>query len=121
MLPPKLDSIEYYNELKQKGNKLYILSNITEITYHYIKDNFNIIQNADGETCSCFQGVSKPDKQIYINLFNKYNIVSSESIFIDDTQKNIEIGEKLKLNCIKFNDIESLKEQVKSLEENLNG
>ncbi|CDE14043.1 epoxide hydrolase domain-like phosphatase [Clostridium sp. CAG:470] len=33
MLPPKRDMIESYKELKQKGYKIYLCSNITEDTY----------------------------------------------------------------------------------------
>ena len=109
MLPPKEDVIEYYNNLKTKGYKIYLCSNITEDTYNYIKNNFNIVQNADGEICSCFEHVSKPNVKIYNSLINKYNINPEESIFIDDTKKNIEIAEKLQFNTILFKELEQLK------------
>lgn len=69
----------------------------------------NIVQNADGKICSCFEHVSKPNVKIYNSLINKYNINPEESIFIDDTKKNIEIAEKLQFNTILFKELEQLK------------
>lgn len=109
MLPPKKDMIEYYKGLKQKGYKIYLCSNITECTYDYIKDNFEIIQIADGGVFSCFEHISKPNIEIYQNLINKYQINVIESIFIDDTNKNIISASKIGLKTILFNDIEQLK------------
>lgn len=109
MLPPKQDMIEYYKNLKKKGYKIYLCSNITECTYDYIKDNFEIIQLADGGVFSCFEHISKPNIEIYQNLINKYQINVNDSIFIDDTNKNIMNANKLGFQTILFNDIEQLK------------
>lgn len=109
MLPPKQDMIEYYKSLKQKGYKIYLCSNITECTYDYIKDNFEIIQTADGGIFSCFEHISKPNIEIYQNLMRKYQINVSESIFIDDTNKNIISANKMGFKTILFNDIGQLK------------
>ncbi len=109
MLPPKQDIIEYYKSLKQNGYKIYLCSNITECTYDYIKDNFEIIQIADGGVFSCFEHISKPNIEIYQNLINKYQINVKETIFIDDTNKNIINASKIGLKTILFNDIEQLK------------
>lgn len=109
MLPPKQDIIEYYKSLKQNGYKIYLCSNITECTYDYIKDNFEIIQTADGGVFSCFEHISKPNIEIYQNLINKYQINVKETIFIDDTNKNIINASKIGLKTILFNNIEQLK------------
>lgn len=109
MLPPKQDMIEYYKSLKQKGYKIYLCSNITECTYDYIKDNFEIIQTADGGVFSCFEHISKPNIEIYQNLINKYQINVNESIVIDDTNKNIISANKIGFKTILFNDIGQLK------------
>lgn len=116
MLPPKLDSISYLRKLKKNGYKIYLLSNSTEDTYYYIKNTFDIIQNSDGEIFSCFEGISKPKEDIYLRLIEKYNILPSESVFIDDTQRNLDIAERLKFRCVKFNNLEELKERIVGME-----
>ena len=75
----------------------------------YIKENFEIIQIADGGVFSCFEHISKPNIEIYQNLINKYQINVKESIFIDDTNKNIISANKLGFQTILFNDIGQLK------------
>ena len=109
MLPPKIDMIEYYKLLKQKGYKIYLCSNITEDTYNYIKDNFEIIQIADGGVFSWDENISKPNREIYDKLINKYEINVTETVFIDDTNSNIEIAKKIGFETILFENIEQIK------------
>lgn len=112
MLPPKQDMLEYYKELKQRGYKIYLCSNITEDTYNYIKENFEIIQTADSGVFSCFENISKPNIQIYKNLISKYKINVEESIFIDDTNKNIINANEIGFKTVLFEDIEQVKEAI---------
>ena len=110
MLPPKQEMIEYYKSLKQKEYKIYLCSNITKDTYDYIKDNFEIIQIADGGVFSCFENISKPNVEIYYKLIEKYNLNMEESILIDDTKRNIISSNDIGLKGILFNNIEDIKE-----------
>lgn len=55
------------------------------------------------------EGKSKPNIEIYQNLINKYQINVKETIFIDDTNKNIISANKLGFQTILFNDIGQLK------------
>lgn len=112
MLPPKNEMIEYYNSLKQNGYDIYLCSNITRDTYDYIKEQFDIIQNAKGGVFSCFENISKPNVEIYYNLIKKYNLNIEESIFIDDTMKNVISANEIGLRAILFNDIHQLKEEI---------
>ncbi len=112
MLPPKQEVIDYYKKLKEKGYKLYLCSNITNSTYNYIKDNFNIIQEADGGVFSCFENISKPNSEIYYKLIEKYKINVNESLFIDDTKKNVEMARQIGFYVILFEDIEHIEDKL---------
>lgn len=113
MLPPKQEMIEYYKSLKQKEYKIYLCSNITEDTYNYIKDSFEIIQVADGGVFSCFENISKPNVEIYQKLIEKYNLDIEKSILIDDTKRNIISANDIGLKGILFNNNEDIKEILK--------
>lgn len=108
MLPPKQEMIEYYKTLKQKEYKIYLCSNITEDTYNYIKNSFEIIQVADGGVFSCFENISKPNAEIYRKLIEKYNLDIEKSILIDDVERNIISANDIGLNGILFNNIEDI-------------
>ena len=109
MLPPKQEVIEYYKSLKRKGYKIFSCSNITKDTYNYVKDNFEIIQIADGGVFSCFENISKPNSEIYYRLIEKYNLEIEKSILIDDTKRNVISANDIGLRGILFNNIEDIK------------
>ena len=109
MLPQKQEMIEVYKNLKEVGYKLYLCSNITEATYDYIKDISDIIQISDGGVFSCFEHITKPNIKIYNNLIKKYEINVNETIFIDDTNKNIITANKVGFKTILFNNIEQIR------------
>ena len=109
MLPPKQEVIEYYKSLKRKGYKIFLCSNITKDTYNYVKDNFEIIQIADGGVFSCFENISKPNPEIYYRLIEKYNLEIEKSILIDDTKRNVISANDIGLRGILFNNIEDIK------------
>ena len=109
MLPPKQEVIEYYKSLKRKGYKIFLCSNITKDTYNYVKDNFEIIQIADGGVFSCFENISKPNSEIYYRLIEKYNLEIEKSILIDDTKRNVISANDIGLRGILFNNIEDIK------------
>ena len=113
MLPPKRDMIESYKELKQKGYKIYLCSNITEDNYNYIRDNFEIIQISDGGVFYCFEHISKPNVEIYNKLIEKYNLNIEESMFMDDTKRNIISADEIGFKTILFDDIEQIKDVLK--------
>lgn len=80
--------VDLIRELKEKGYKLYILSNMTR---HFIERDykFPILQEFDGIVYSAPIGLVKPDKKIYEHLINKYSLNPKECIFIDDTKPNL--------------------------------
>lgn len=103
--------VKLIKELKNSGYKIYLLSNINEHTYDSIKENelFNII---DGYIFSYIEHKVKPYKSIYLALLDKYKLIPSECLFIDDKEENVKtantlgiLGRNVMPDCI-----ESIKE-----------
>ena len=103
-MPIKNDILNVLRELNKKYN-IYFLSNLTEDTYLYIK---NILEEFDGGIYSFKAHVCKPDTEIYIKLIKEYNLKKEETIFFDDRQKNVDTGNSLEINSIKFNNIDDI-------------
>ena len=80
------------------------MSNISIDSYEYVSsyDFFNYI---DGGVYSYEVKVSKPNELIYKILLQRYNLVPEETIFIDDSLKNIEAAEKLGINGVQHIDL----------------
>lgn len=57
-------------------------------------------------------GYAKPEKECYKILLDKYKLIPSECIFIDDNLQNIEAARTLGIQSIQFTDFESLKNDI---------
>ena len=121
-LPPHLKSVGatvldyweysmYYNEgmvnlvreLKEKGYKLYILSNMT---YHFIEREymFPLFKEFDGIVYSAPIKMVKPDPKIFEYLLNKYHLNPEECIFTDDTKENLAAAARFKIHTFLYQD-----------------
>lgn len=83
---------ELLNTLKEKGAKLYLLSNIS----NYFAENYEsvpkikaVLSKFDGVVFSAPIRMAKPDRKIFEHLLYKFNLKAEDCIFIDDSDKNI--------------------------------
>ena len=111
--PIMLDNFNYIKKLRKKGYKIYLLTNITEESYHYINDTINIDSIFDGGIYSYQEHLIKPDAKIYTLLLEKYNLSKEETIFFDDKKKNIIAAQALGIKAILFNSITDIEEALK--------
>lgn len=100
--------------LKELSNKyhIYLLSNITKETFENIKIEYDFMQYIKGGVYSYQEHLSKPEPKIYQKLIEKYQLNPSETIYIDDRKKNIEISKKLGMIGIQYEEGISLKEKL---------
>lgn len=99
----------YYNEgmmqlvqeLKEKGYKLYILSNMT---YHFIERDykFPLFKEFDGIVYSAPIKLVKPDPRIFEYLLTKYNLNPEECIFTDDIKENLATAARFKIHTFHY-------------------
>lgn len=88
------DVLNLIKKLKEKSYSIYLLSNINEYTYNFVKKSglFDIV---DGYVLSYQEHQIKPYVSIYNTLLNRYKLNPSECIFIDDNEKNIKTANDL--------------------------
>ena len=103
-------------ELKEKGYNIYLLSNMNEYTYDFVKRSglFDIV---DGYVLSYQEHQIKPYISIYNTLLNRYKLIPNECIFIDDNEKNIETAINLGMagKIVKPDNYDSVIEVVNGL------
>lgn len=107
--------ISLIQELKQKGYKLFILSNMTR---HFINASykFPILKEFDGIVYSAPIKMVKPNEEIYTYLLNKYQINATESVFIDDMKTNLATAARLGIKTFHYqSNTEELREFLFSL------
>lgn len=106
---------DYLKELKNKGYKIFILSNVTKDDINEHQKRFDFFKLIDGAVYSAEIGYIKPDKECYEILLEKYNLKPNECIFIDDMITNVEAANKIGINGVLFNNLEDVKEKIESI------
>ena len=97
-------TIPMIQDLKDKGYKVYYLSNWSAWTYDLLQEagKFDFLKFMDGGVFSYDAGYMKPDEEIYKILLNKYKINPEEALFFDDREENIEAANKLGIHGVHF-------------------
>jgi len=91
------DICEIAIKLKENGYNVYVLSNTDEADYWQLQERY-IGKYIDGWLISAQEKMLKPNKEIYLRLFEKFNLNPEECFFIDDKEVNIIGGQKLGMN-----------------------
>ena len=89
---------EIVTELKTRGAKLYLISNISKkfaAEYALAPKVNSVLSRFDGLVFSAPLGMTKPHADIFRYLLEKYEIKAEETMFIDDSAVNVEGGEKV--------------------------
>jgi len=84
------------DDLKNYGCKIFLLSNIScgfAENYSAEPDISRLFSKFDGLVFSGPLGITKPSKEIFLHLLQKYGLKAEETIFIDDSEKNIKGAE----------------------------
>ena len=81
-------------ELKQRGYRLYVLSNMSKEYIEFLRE-FPVFDYFDEQIVSCEIGLGKPDRRIYEYLLSHCNLDSAETIFIDDRKDNVDAAAEL--------------------------
>ena len=97
-------TIPMIQDLKDKGYKVYYLSNWSAWTHDLLQEagKFDFLKYMDGGVFSYDVGYRKPDPEIYQILLNRYKINPEEAVFFDDRKENIEAANKMGIHGILF-------------------
>lgn len=98
----KESSIPLIEKLKQKGFRVFYLSNYFEYLMHVAPDALNFLPLMDGGVFSCYEHVIKPDERIFRILCERYDLKPEDCIFIDDSAKNVAGAERSGLKAIHY-------------------
>lgn len=113
----KNDSFAFAQSLKQQGFNLYILSNIQSEVYQRLIQRYpKWSELFTGAIISAEVKMIKPNPDIYTLCLNTFHLHASECLFFDDTYENIESAKKLGIHAIWFQDLDEVKEQLRTLQ-----
>lgn len=103
-----VERLQLIEALRNKGYKVFVLSNTNPIMYnHWITNAFrqdgkSVNDYFDGVVTSFQELTCKPDPQIFRNLVERYHLIPSETLMLDDSAANCEAAKSIGLNAIRI-------------------
>jgi 2-haloacid dehalogenase len=107
-------TVEILKEVKEKGYRVYALSNYNAELYQRTVHDFPFLDWFDGKIISSEAKMKKPDENIYRLLFERFAIDPERAIFIDDLAANIAAANRLGLQGILFTTPEALRKELQT-------
>lgn len=95
-----VERLHALRKLREMGKRTFVLSNTNAIMYNSVIDrlfrqeSLGINDYFDGIIASFAEKVCKPDPEIYRILLRRYSLDPARTLFIDDSQVNIDAAEK---------------------------
>ncbi len=112
-MPPFEKMYDLIKLLKEKGYGIYLLSNASS-DFHERRKGIPALSLFDGVLISADYKLIKPEREIYLALYEKFSLKPEECFFIDDVQKNIDAAKATGMDghCYCHGDIEILKKDL---------
>ena len=105
----------WISELKERGYKIYLLSNYSQDHFQYISRHFTFFGLEDGKVISYMEKVLKPERRIYEILYQRYGLIPEECVFLDDSEENIKGALNTGMKGIIFRDYAQGKAELERL------
>ena len=106
---PIYPTVEIFRKLKEsKKYGLYALTNWSAETFPRALQIFDFLHWFDGRIVSGEEKTRKPFKEIYNLTLTRFNLVASETLFIDDNLRNIKAASDLGIITHHFTSPEKL-------------
>ena len=113
---PIHETVEILRSLVEtKKYKIYALTNWSAETFPVALQRFDFLKWFDGIVMSGEENTRKPFPEIYQVLLDRFNINSSEAVFIDDSFRNIKGAEALGITGIHFQSSSQLLEDLSKM------
>ena len=94
-------TVQLIKELKERGYKLYVLSNMSKEYIEYLR-KLPVFEYFDYEAVSCEIHLGKPNPKFYQYLLDHCELNPTETIFIDDRKDNVEVAAELGITPFHF-------------------
>lgn len=109
---PVKSAVAVLKDLKDKGYPLYALTNWSAETFPIARTKYDFLNWFDGIVVSGEERLVKPDPAIYARLLKRYQLHSSNCLFIDDNAANVSEAAHLGFETILFTGGDALRAEL---------
>ena len=107
--------LDWVSQLHASGIKTAVLSNMPLDLAAHVRTNCPWMENFNFKTLSAEVRLIKPDPAIYEYTLRGLGARASESLFVDDREKNIRAAQKLGIHAIQFSSVARFKGDLEML------
>lgn len=108
-------AVPWIQKLKAAGYHCYYLSNFSERARSECDDALDFLEYMDGGILSYQEKLIKPQPEIYELLLNRYHLTAEESVFLDDTERNLPPAREFGIKTILFANKEQAVQELEEL------
>lgn len=109
VLEPVPGMPELVDRIWQNGYRLYLLSNVSLRFLKYYRE-VAMFRHFEGFLISAEEKLVKPDPAIFRRLCEKFGLLASECLFIDDIQENVNAAVRLGFHGYRFTGVKELEQ-----------
>ncbi|TIW12480.1 MAG: HAD family phosphatase [Mesorhizobium sp.] len=109
------DSVALLEDLIDDGHDVTMLTNWASDTFREARARFPFLEKPRGVTVSGDIGLIKPDRAIYDHHVVSFGLDPSASLFIDDSQRNVEGAKAAGWQALLFTNAPTLKADLERL------
>jgi 2-haloacid dehalogenase len=109
---PIEETVEILRELRDAGVPVYALTNMETWTYPGRRERYPFLRWFDGTVVSGFEGVAKPDPEVFELLLDRFGLTPESTLFIDDSAKNVAAARGVGMQAIEFESPARLRERL---------
>ncbi len=102
ILTPQSEGLRLLEATIERGLKKYVLSNMSHDFYGHLISTYPFLTEFDGSVYSCHYNLAKPDTALFQAIIDKFELVPSETLFVDDMPYNVEAAKALGMEALVF-------------------
>ena len=102
-------------EVRAAGYPTYALSNWSAETFPVTRQLYRFLDEMDGILISGEVGVGKPDPAIFRTFLERFGLVADETVFIDDSERNVATAASFGIVAVQFVDAARLRLDLRRL------
>jgi 2-haloacid dehalogenase len=107
---PIPETVEILLELKDANVPCYALTNMEVETYPRRVERFPFLRWFEGTVVSGFEGLAKPDVEIFELLLERFVLTAESTLLVDDSPRNVQAALDLGMQAVRFRSAAQLRE-----------
>jgi FMN phosphatase YigB (HAD superfamily) len=110
MIPGRVPgTAELLHAMDEAGVKIHGLTNMPSTVFTYLRETYPELQRFDTAVVSGDEGVIKPEPRIFEILIERARLTPEQTLFIDDSKRNVDAAAALGFRVHHFVDADALR------------